>query len=87
MRLATPLEAVADADDAHAVLVDGRANNGANDGVKSGSIAAAVDNADRAHRFHMYTLTESSDKLKGLQELAYVTQDTRAAVESEEDSE
>jgi hypothetical protein len=69
------------------VLVDGRANNGANDGVKSGSIAAAVDNTDRAHRFHMYTFTEGIDKLKGLHELACVTQDTRAEVESEEDSE
>lgn len=51
------IKAVADADDAHAVLVDGGANNGANHGVESGSIAAAVDDTDRAHRFHICTLT------------------------------
>ena len=53
------IKAVADADDAHAVLVDSSANNGANDSVESGSIAAAVDDTDRAHRFHICTLTES----------------------------
>jgi hypothetical protein len=81
------IKAVADADDAHAVVVDGRANNGANDSVWAGSIAATVDDTDCAHSFHIYTLTGSIDKFNGLQELDDVTQDTREEVESEEDSE
>jgi hypothetical protein len=82
-----PIKAVADADDAYSVLVDSGANNGANGSVESGSVAAAVDDTDRTHRFHIYTLTESIDKFKGLHELAYASQDTREEVESEEDSE
>ncbi len=53
------IKAVADADDAHAVFVDGRPNNGANNGVESGSITAAVDEADCAHSFHICTVTRS----------------------------
>ena len=53
------IKTVADADDAHAVLVDGGANNGANDGVESGSITAAVDDTNRAHWFHICTRTQS----------------------------
>jgi hypothetical protein len=70
------IKAVADADDAHAVLVDGRGNNGANDSVEAGSIAAAVDDTDGAHRFHICTLPENIDKFNGLHELAGVTKDT-----------
>jgi hypothetical protein len=56
------IKAVTDADDAHGVFVDGRANNGAEDSVEAGSIAAAVDDTDGAHRFHIYTLTQTIDK-------------------------
>ena len=81
------IKAVADATDTHAVLVDGRANNGANDGIESGGIAAAADDTDRAHGFISIPSQKVIDKFRGLHELADVTQDTREEVESEEDSE
>jgi hypothetical protein len=81
------IKAVADADDALAMAVDGRANNGANDRVYARSIAATVDDPDCAHRFHICTVTESVDKFNELHELDDVTQDPREEVESEGDSE
>jgi hypothetical protein len=37
------IETVADTDDTHVVLIDGGANDGADDGIETGSVAAAVD--------------------------------------------
>jgi len=55
--------------------------------LSAGASPPSLPYTDRAHRFHIYTLTESIDKFDGLHELADVTQDTREEVESEEDSE
>jgi len=38
------IETIADADDAHIVLIDGGANNGADDGIETWRVAAAIDN-------------------------------------------
>lgn len=47
------VKAVADTDNAHAVLGDGGANHGANHRVQARGVAAAVHNADCANSFHI----------------------------------
>jgi hypothetical protein len=46
------IEAVADADYADAMFVDGSAHNGANDRIQTRSVAASVDDADGANSLH-----------------------------------